>query len=207
MNRRPLLITLEGGEGSGKSTQVELFRPWFEKHYGPAISTREPGGVPVSEELREFILESGYHLDPLTQLFLFQAARVEFVKNLVIPTIKGEESVICDRYGDSTIAYQGYGEGIPLDQIAMLNNIAYQGHPPDLTFLLDISAEKGLGRAAQRGELNRIDRKPLEFHQAVNEGFRQIAKKDFLRCVTIPADRKEEIVQANIQEKFLERYP
>ncbi|MEA3329240.1 MAG: dTMP kinase [Nanoarchaeota archaeon] len=208
--KEPLFITFEGGEGTGKSTQAELFHSWFLEEYGSAILTREPGGVKVSEDIRSVLLNPENEISGLTELLLFEAARTEFVEKVVSPNIEFKKSVVSDRFYDSTTAYQGYGRNLSLEIIDYLNNLAVsrdeKSYHPNLTFLIDIDPEIGLERAGKRGELNRLDKESAEFHEKVRFGFLEIAKNNFNRVVVIQGDNSVDEVQSEIKEEFSKRY-
>lgn len=202
--KKPLFITFEGGEGSGKSTQTEKFYDWFIPNYGPAVMGREPGGEPVAEKIRAILLARENAIEDLAELLLYEAARVQFVAQKLRPTIKSGRSLICDRFYDSTKAYQGYARGLDLDVVDYLNHLASGEFTPDLTFILDISPEKGLRNAGVRGELNRMDAQKIEFHRKVREGYLEIARENPDRCIVIPYQEGIELVQREIRLKFCE---
>jgi dTMP kinase len=205
-----LFITFEGGDGSGKSDQITLFGEYFLDKYGPVHLTREPGGNFISEKIRELLLDKeNKGIDGLTELFLFELARVESVREIA-KQLRQRESVVSDRFYDSTTAYQGYGRGLPIDEITRLHNLIIQSIPyarhPDLTFLIDIPVEQGLKNASQRGKLNRLDEEKVSFHKKVRQGYLEIAKQNPQRIVVIPYQNGIEKVQKNIQEEFAKRY-
>ena len=210
MKREPLFITFEGGEGSGKSTQVKEFSEWYKKNYGLVQITREPGGVLVSEKIREILLNPEYELQDLTELLLFESARQEFVNNVVAPTIESGESLISDRFYDSTTAYQGFARGGDLQLIQQLNSLAVTSngkqYHPDLTILIDIDPGKGISNARERGTLHRIDAEMKNFHERVRDGFLNISKANPKRVVVIPYQDGIEKVQTDIQKEFSKRY-
>ena len=207
--RKPLLITFEGGEGSGKSEQVKLFYPWFKEVYDPlAINAREPGGILVAEEIRKLLLDSKYKdsMSDRTELFLFGAARSSFYNYLVIPALFRSESVVLDRSRDSTTAYQGYGRGLDINIINKVNDCATYGIYPDITFVINIDPVIGLKNAIKRGKMNRIDLEKIEFHKKVNNGYLEIAKLNPERCKVIEYEEGIENVQLKIREEFLKKY-
>jgi dTMP kinase len=206
MENKPLFITFEGGEGSGKSTQAKLFYDFFKEKYGNAVLTREPGGVKESEQIREIILNPDNNLTGITELFLFEAARTEFVKKIVHPNIQNGISVISDRFYDSTTVYQGYGRGLPIQIINELNSLASNLYNPDLTFIIHVPIKTGLENAKKRGLLNRLDKESDEFHEKVRKGFFIVAEDNPERCVSINYEEGIERVQEKIRNEFSIRY-
>ena len=206
INKTPLFITFEGGEGAGKSTQIKSFLPWFKQMYGPAMATREPGGEPVAEKIRKIILNKKNIIHPYTELSLFNAARVQVMNEIVKPKLDEGVSVILDRFYDSTVAYQGYGRGISVHEIGFFNSIVVGGYFPNLTFVIDVPPEIGLTNAKERGELSRIDSERLEFHRRVNKGFIEIAEQNLERCVLIQYEEGISNVQDKIRKEFSRRY-
>ena len=178
-------ITFEGPEGSGKSTQAGLLADALRNSGRTITLTREPGGNPVSEEIRKILLDGADHsVTDRGELFLYLAARAEHTERIIRPCLAEGQIVICARYIDSTVAYQGYGSGIDLDLIHNMNNFATGNLIPDITFLLDIDAETGLKRQHQ---WNRMERKAVEFHQKVRNGFLCEAQLHPERIVVIDA--------------------
>lgn len=207
LERNPLFITFEGGEGSGKSTQIIYFYQWFCINYGRAFSTREPGGEPIAEKIRGILLDpENKGLNKTAELLLFQAARAQFINSVVNPNLEKGISVLCDRFIDSTTAYQGYGRGNSLEHIDYLQKLVCGVLVPDLTFVIDINAERGLANASKRGKLSRFDAEAIEFHKRVNEGYKRIAVSDPGRCVLIPYEDGIENVQNKIRTEFFRRY-
>lgn len=179
-------ITIEGIEGAGKSTQMALLKEYLEKSGKHVLALREPGGTLVGEKLRAILLNTheGETIDPLTELFLYESCRVALVRNVIKPALDAGKTVICDRFIDSTIAYQGFGRGIDIKAIETLNSLASAGIVPDLTLLLDIAPDEGLKRAFKRINAkaglkeDRFEKESLEFHKKVREGFLHMAKKE-----------------------------
>lgn len=190
-----LFITFEGGEGSGKSEQVGLLTNYLKNKGYEIYVTREPGGDPFSEEIRNLLQNPKYtgRIEDMTELLLFEASRSQFVQRVVKPRLKKGITVISDRFFDSTTAYQGYGRGIDLQMIKYLNKVAAQGLNPNITFLLDISAKKGLEKmsTSEFGKKDRIENEKLEFHEKVNTGYKRIATDDFDRVKVIPYKENE----------------
>jgi len=191
-------ITFEGGEGCGKTYQINLLADYLKKKNYELVLTREPGGVETAENIRNIIQNPDLpKINPITELLLYEAARSEFTDNLVIPALNEGKIVLSDRYFDSTKAYQGYGNKTDLNIIDLLNKIASNGIPPDLTFVIDISAEQGLKKLTTEefGKLDKIEQRGLEYHKNVNQGYREIAKQDPERVKLIPFinERPEEM--------------
>jgi dTMP kinase len=186
-------ITLEGGEGAGKSTQARLLAAALRADGLRVLETREPGGAPGAELLRELLLHGPVAFVPQAETLLHVAARAEHLARTIRPALAAGQWVICDRFGDSTMAYQGYGHGADRTQIAAL--AAMLGTAPDLTLVLDVSAEMATRRLAGRGRASdRYEALDPAFHERVCQGFRAIAAADPARCVRIDADPAPEAV-------------
>jgi dTMP kinase len=199
--RRGRFITLEGGEGAGKSTQIRLLAEWLGKRAIPVEITREPGGSDGAEQIRELLVsgESG-RWDPLAETLLHYAARREHVMRRIIPALDAGRWVLCDRFNDSTIAYQGYGQGVPLAQIAAIQQVTLGSFAPDLSLVLDVSAQVRRERILKRpGGLDRYERMDEAFHLRVREGFLAIATSEPERCRIISADGSLDEVSAAIR--------
>ncbi|MDH5696558.1 MAG: dTMP kinase [Dehalococcoidia bacterium] len=191
-----LFITFEGGEGCGKSVQAkELYRRLSQLAI-PAVLTHEPGGTPFSKKLGRWLKwAEDVDISPLTELLLFNASRAHLVDGVIKPNLENGKSVICDRYADSTTAYQGYGRGLDLEMVKAINNAATQGLKPDLTVLLDISAEKGLARKGTKRQ-DRFEQENIAFHQRVREGYLKLAADDPQRWLVVDASQsKREIAK------------
>jgi dTMP kinase len=183
----PLFITFEGGDGCGKSFQSRALYRKLMREAIPAILIREPGGTPLGEKIRRLLKQrSDMAISPLTELMLFNASRSQLVADVVQPALKAGKCVICDRFSDSTLAYQSYGRGLDFNTIEEINRLASQGLKPDITFLLDVPPEVGLSRKKKVQE-DRFDREAIGFHQKVREGFLQLANKEPQRWVVIEA--------------------
>ncbi|MCO0862645.1 dTMP kinase [Staphylococcus pasteuri] len=189
-------ITFEGPEGSGKTTVIKEVAKKLTQTYD-AISTREPGGVSTGEEIRKVVLE-GNHMDIRTEAMLFAASRREHLVEKVIPALKNKQIVLCDRYIDSSLAYQGYARGIGIEEVKSLNEFAINGLYPDLTIYLDVSAEVGRERILKNSRSqNRLDQEDIDFHEKVIEGYHQIIENEPQRFVQIDADQPlDEVVAA-----------
>lgn len=182
-NYSSLFISFEGGEGSGKDVQIDLLMNYFKQKNIDAVTAREPGGVLLSEKIRELLLDKNYKKNIRTELLLYEAARSEFTENFLIPNLSAGKIVIANRFFDSTTAYQGYGGGIDLDFIKSLNIFASENIIPDLTFILDVSPEVGLLRAkSSKQEFSSGDwqeSKNIEFHKKLRLGYLEMAKSDY----------------------------
>lgn len=183
-----LFITFEGGEGSGKSAQAkELYRRLL-KLAVPVLLTHEPGGTPLGNKLARWLKwAQGADISPLVELLLFNASRAQLVSEVIKPDLKSGKIVICDRYADSTTVYQGYGRGLDLEMVRATNNAATQGLKPDLTILLDISAEDGLARKRKRQD--RFEQEELAFHHRVREGYLKLAAAEPQRWLMVDASQ------------------
>ena len=189
LSKRGRLITIEGGEGVGKSTQVALLVEALVRAGITAQKSREPGGSPGAEAIRRLLLEGATERwDAIGETLLFCAARRDHVARLIDPALARGEWVVCDRFADSTLAYQGYGRGLPLADLRELHRIALGDFAPDLTLILDLPVEEGLARAAARpGSADRFERLDREFHERLRQGFLRIADDEPGRCVVIDA--------------------
>lgn len=196
------LITFEGGEGSGKSTQLRLLEQAFIKAGLPYDVTREPGGVGQAERIRELLVTGNPDAwDPISETLLFYAARVEHVTRHIGPRLEEGRTVLCDRFHDSTHVYQGIGKGISEEFITSLHRLTLGNFAPHLTLILDIDPAVGLKRAkARAGMETRFEDMDISFHQRVRHGFLAIAAKEPDRCVVIDASRDEAGVQSQILE-------
>lgn len=184
-------MTIEGIEGCGKSTQA---RRLVERLGAKALLTAEPGGTAVGRGIRELLLNHGGEVSPRAELLLFLADRAQHVEEVIRPALAAGKTVICDRYTDSTLAYQGYGRGLSLALVRSLCAQAAGGLTPGVTLLLDVPVELGLARARRRGKPDRIETEHLEFHERVREGFLTLAREEPGRWVVIDARGDEEEV-------------
>ena len=198
-----LLITLEGVEGSGKTTQAAILGDALRKQGRATMVTHEPGGTRAGETIRAIFLDPAVSLDKAAELLLVLADRAQHVREKLRPAIARGEIVISDRYSDSTIAYQGYGRGFDLKLLTDLNRLASDAMTPDLTIVLDLAVETGLERTRERAKgtgrgSDRFEGERAEFHRKVREGFLAIAKAEPARVVVVEADRPVEKVTADI---------
>ncbi|HVC79884.1 MAG TPA: dTMP kinase [Chloroflexota bacterium] len=189
-----MFITVEGPEGGGKSESARWLGEWLTARGHLVTVTREPGGTALGERVRALVLAEDTP-SPLAALLLFSASRVELVREVIRPALAAGQLVICDRHTDSTLAYQGCGEGLPLDEVRAVNRLATGGLTPDLTFLLDVPAEVGLRRRAADGAWNGMDARRLDFHQRVREGFLCLARDDPRRWRVIDASMTRDRVR------------
>lgn len=202
-----LFITFEGPEGSGKTTQMELLSGYLEEKGYSVLATREPGGTSIGEQIRAILLDpQNTEMLPASEALLFSAARAQIVNQVICPHLEQGGVVLCDRYADSTLAYQGYGHGLDLDMLHTITALATEGLKPDLTIYLDIDVEEGLQRKlaaheAGNPEWNRLDRQETAFHRRVREGYLQMAAREPDRWLVIDAIQSLETIQALIRAK------
>ena len=196
-----LFITFEGGEGCGKSVQTRaLYRKLVELAI-PALLTHEPGGTPFGNKIGRWLKwAQDTDISPLTELLLFNASRSQLVTEVIRPSLKNGEIVICDRYADSTIAYQSYGRGLDLAMVRAINNAATQGLKPALTVLLDMPVERGLARKSTKKQ-DRFEQEVLVFHQRVREGYLKLAASDSERWLVIDATQSKERIARIIWQR------
>jgi dTMP kinase len=200
---RGWFITFEGGEGTGKSTQLGLLDEWLRTLGHRTVLTREPGGTPLAEAVRALLLDPELAPDGLSEIFLLEAARRDHVERIVRPALAGGAVVLCDRFTDSSLVYQGFVRGLGWDEVARLNRLATGGLDPDLTLVFDMDPEAALVRAHSRnskgtGSESRLDDEPAAFHQKVREGFLELARREPDRVRIIDAVGRPEKVFARI---------
>lgn len=203
-----MFITIEGPEGSGKTTAVDAAVKELEKMGYQIVRTREPGGTPISEQIRNVILDkNNTAMDQRTEALLYAASRRQHLVEKVWPALKEGKIVVCDRYLDSSLAYQGGARGLGIDNILNVNNFATEGTFPDLTLLFDLKPEIGLARIAANSnrEVNRLDLEKLEFHTKVRDTFLELAKRYPERFVIIDASQSREEVAKKTLEVMLSR--
>jgi len=196
-----LFVTFEGGEGTGKSTQIARLAERLRAHgIGPVI-TREPGGTPLAEGIRALLLDIGPAPGPVAEAFLMEAARADLVAHVIRPALAAGRVVLCDRYDDSTLAYQGAGRGLDLAMLREWNRAATGGLTPDLTLLFDLDPATGLERrAGAAGAPNRLDREPREFHARVRAGYLELARAEPGRFVTLDASLPPKAMEEKLWE-------
>ena len=202
---RGLFITFEGADGSGKTTQYKLFAQYLRDRGFDVITTREPGGTEISEKIRALILDpDNREMTDMTEAFLFAASRTQHVSQLIRPAVEDGKIVLCDRFMDSSIAYQGYARGLG-DCVRQINEVAVMGMQPDLTFFLDLDAESGRLRNKRAGKADRLEQQDIEFHDKVYEGYKKLAEIYKNRFIVIDASGSIEEVQERIRRSFVER--
>lgn len=200
-----MFITFEGPEGSGKSTQLPRLAQFLEESGYSVVKTREPGGTKIGDQIREVLMRmENTELHPRTEILLFLAARAQLVEELIRPSLQEGKIILCDRYGDSTLAYQGYGHGLNLDDLRAMLQFATGGLKPDLTILLDIDVLTGLKRKKIKAEWNRIDAFELSFHERVREGYHILAAQEPDRWKIVDAAQNPEQVQKEIRAIVLD---
>ncbi len=194
---RGKFITIEGGEGAGKTTLIESLAAGLEQQGYAVLTTREPGGIPIAEKIREVILDRTHTgMDSRTEALLYAAARRQHLTEKVIPALEAGKTVICDRYIDSSLAYQGYARGLGMSAIEEINRFAIEGWMPDVTLFLDLPVEIGLRRIAEAGEreINRLDLERESFHAKVRAGYLKLLELHPRRIVRIDAEQSPESV-------------
>ncbi len=211
---RGVFITFEGVEGCGKTTQAELLADWCRAKGYDCVLTREPGGTPLGERVRAVVLDAALAVGSLAELFLYLAARAQHVRTVIRPALDRGQWIVCDRFADSTTAYQGYGRGLGATFVAELNRIATDGLEPDVTFVLETDVRVGLARArtVSRGTDDnggdRIESDAVEFHETVRRGFRELAANEPGRVRLIEQGSVEDVfaaVVAHVEEFLKER--
>lgn len=203
-NNRGLFITFEGPEGAGKSTQIKLLAAYLAGRRFDVLCTREPGGTPLAEKIRGVVKHDNVeYITPETELLLFTAARSQHVVNVIRPALTAGKIVLCDRFADSTTAYQGYARGMDMAMIAYLERIAVGDCCPDITFVIDLPVEEGFARTVHRaetaGNYDRFESQNVDFHRQVRAGFLRIAGENPERVKVIDGSRPPEEVQADIR--------
>jgi dTMP kinase len=205
MSQKKLFITFEGCEGSGKSTQSKLLHKWFLDSKMDTVMTREPGGTKTAEKIRDILLDKDIKLETNSQLLLHFASRIEHCSDIIKPALLAGKNVICDRFLDSTIAYQHYGHGIDINLIYKMHEALLDNIMPDITFILDIGLEKHIQRMEKRTRnKDRYESLDISFHQKVIEGFRDITKIYPKRCYLIDSSHPVEETHNTIVQKIQE---
>ena len=199
--KRGTFITVEGGEGAGKTTMMDRLFDWLAAHGRHVVRTREPGGTELAEKLREMLLDKGNAgLSGQAELLLMFASRAQHLDEVIRPALERGETVLCDRFTDATWAYQGGGRGLPLDDIAALERLVHGDLQPDLTLLLDLPVEQGLRRASKRGESDRFEEESRAFFERVRETYLQRARSAPERFAVIDASGSEDEVWAQVDD-------
>lgn len=204
-----LFVTFEGLDGSGKSTQAHLLFEELKRRRVPVVLTREPGGTPISEQIRD-VLHATTNVDmlPRAEVLLYAASRAQHVGQFILPHLSAQRAVLCDRYADSTLAYQGYGHGLDLDVLRTLTEFATLGLRPDLTIYLDLPVDVGLGRRrgaheAEVGELNRMDQQTVDFYERVRRGYLEMIAADPPRWLVVNAGPPAAVVYESVRMHVL----
>lgn len=204
--RRGTLVTLEGGEGCGKSSQAEALAALLREDGYAVLVTREPGGTKLGQIVKG-IFQEGVPVTAEAELFLFEAARAQHVQEVIRPALERGEVVLCDRYTDSTLAYQGYGRGLSPDHLRAVNHIATDGLAPHFTILLDLPPEKGLAHKANERVRDSLGDESIEFHRRVREGYLELARREPKRIAVVDASKPlQQVTQAAWQQlqRFLD---
>lgn len=197
---RGYFITFEGPDGAGKSTQIQLLNDYLKAEGWDTVLTREPGGTPIGEKIRSIILDvENREMNPIAEMLLYAAARAQHVSQLIKPALEKGKIVLCDRFVDSSIAYQGFGRELGVDMVEGVNHFALQGIVPDLTILFAIDPEKGLerGRTRHRG-MDRLEKEQMDFHKKVYEGFISLSHKYPQRIRIIDANLEIEKIHESV---------
>ena len=185
---RGIFITMEGPDGSGKSTQIDLLKEYLESAGYDVLITREPGGNRISEAIREIILNSEYtEMSPVTEMMLYASARAQLIAEVIGPAIESGKAVISDRFVDSSLVYQGMARGLGVETVYEINKVAIGEYMPQLTIMLDLPAEVGISRKKDQKELDRMELESLEFHKKVAAGYREMAQRFPERIKSIDA--------------------
>ena len=196
---KPRFITLDGIDGAGKSTNLTIMKAWFEKHQLPVLFTREPGGTPAGEALREILLNPATQVSLRTETLLMFAARQQHLETVILPTLKNGTHVVSDRFTDATFAYQGGGRGVPLQDIATLEHWVQGDFRPDLTLLLDVPLEVSMARINQTREKDRFEQEEAEFFNRVREVYLQRANEQPERYAVIDSSQSLDAVKNQIE--------
>lgn len=196
-----IFISMEGADGSGKSTQIQMLKEYLTKKGYDIVVTREPGGTKISEKIRELILNPEHtEMGKETEMMLYAAARAQLVHEVICPALEEGKAVICDRYVDSSVVYQGIAREIGIETVYQVNQYAIQGLLPELTIHLDLDAKEGIRRKKNQAELDRMELETLEFHNKVAQGYRELAKREPERIKTIDATLSPKQIHAKIVE-------
>lgn len=197
MDKRGLFITFEGVDGCGKTTQMKLLSEYLESKGYEVVLTREPGAKGLGEKIREILLHYDGEVSSKAESFLFLADRAQNIEKIVNPSVVAGKMVLCDRHTDSTVAYQGYGRGVDIDELKMLNNLAVGNRKPDITFVFDIDVETSMTRVGK--EKDRMESAGIEFFNRVRNGYLEIAKQESARVVVVDSMRQIEVIQTDVR--------
>jgi dTMP kinase len=205
-------ITFEGIEGCGKTTQISHLTAYLKEKNLPFLLTREPGGTEIGDRIRQILLSSeNSRMEPVTEFFLYEAARAQHLSQVVLPALTDGKTVLCDRFADATVAYQGYGRGLNLAWIEEIHNRFLKGLKPNLTFLLDLPVEEGLRRAWKRMENqtvkeDRFEKEALAFHRRVREGYLFLARQEPNRIIVLDGMKDEKSIHREITNHLPKGY-
>lgn len=202
-----IFITMEGPDGSGKTTQIDLLKKYLEHKGYDIVIAREPGGTTIGEAIRKIILNPDYkEMGHMTELLLYASARAQLVNQVIKPALAEGKAVICDRFVESSAVYQGIGRGLGVDTVYEVNNFALGDVKPKLTIFMDLDAEDGIKRKKKQAELDRMEQEDLSFHKRVVEGYRQLAKLYPERIVpinaTLPIDEIHSMIVQEVEQRF-----
>lgn len=202
-----IFITMEGPDGAGKSTQIDLLKKYLESKGYDIVITREPGGTEISEAIREIILNPQYQeMSHMTELLLYASARAQLVSQVIQPALMEGKAVICDRFVESSAVYQGIGRGLGVNTVYELNNYAIGDVKPKLTIFMDLEAEQGLARKRNQAELDRMELEDVTFHKRVVEGYRQLAQlypeRIFPVDASLPIEEIHSMIVAEVEKRF-----
>jgi dTMP kinase len=201
-----LFITLEGPDGGGKSSQAQCLAEYLRAENIEVLLTREPGGSPIGDQIRNVIMElENTDMDARTEFLLFSASRAQHIAEVIRPNLENGLTVISDRFFDSSLAYQGYGQRLPLDTLKAITNFATSGLTPDLTLLLDLPVEEGLRRREADGNWNRMDAYDIDFHRRVRHGYLKLAAETPERWVILNAEQSFDALQDEIRHAVMAR--
>lgn len=201
-----MFITLEGPEGSGKTSQLPRLAEFLRQNGFDLITTREPGGTSIGDQIRKVLFDlDNKGMNPRSEILLFQASRAQLVDQVIRPALRSGKVVLCDRYADSTLAYQGYGHGVDMNTLREIVSFATGGLKPDLTVFLDISVDEGLNRRTKGGDWNRLDDYDKEFHQRVYSGYQRLIDEEPERWVKVNAAQEPDLVAKDLQGVVLGR--
>ncbi|KZE73511.1 thymidylate kinase [Paenibacillus elgii] len=208
--KRGFFITVEGGEGAGKTSAIDAILEQVKARGYDVLSTREPGGIPIAEQIRSVVLDrNNTAMDPRTEALLYAAARRQHLAEKVIPALEAGKVVVCDRFIDSSLAYQGYARELGMDEVFAINRFAIGDWMPDLTVFMDVRPEIGLARirADQGREVNRLDLESMTFHNKVREGYLQVLRRFPERVVRVDAERELDKVLEDIGQMLNQKLP
>lgn len=204
--KKGFFITLEGGEGAGKSTQNKRIIKWISEHGGNVVETREPGGTVISEQIRRLLLDTrNAGLNAISELLMMFAARSQLVQEVILPALAEGKVIVCDRFTDASYAYQGGGRQLGAETVSVVEKLVLKGLQPDLTLLFDVPVELGMKRVAGRGEADRFEIESIRFFERVRNAYLERAKADPQRFRIIDASQDEERVWAQVQDVLRER--